>query len=287
MSGTRTPISRRSALTVVTALLAGAVLFLPYYVRVDPQEPSATPFLPPSLAHPIGTDDLGRDLMIALVFGGRASLISGGLVTIGATLLALVIGVIAGMAGNTTDRLLTRLMDVSQIVPRFFLALLASAWLGPGWVQLAIILALTGWATLARLVRAESRSVSSAAFVEAALLLGASRVSVAVRHLIPNMLPLALPQIPLIFSNALLIEAGLSFLGAGDPNRLSWGTLVQSGQANALRAWWLVLFPGLALALVCAGLTLLALMGSKSAYGDRMLDMQFHSRTNANGAIGP
>ena len=273
MSGTLAPISWRSAPTLVTALLAGAVLLLPYYARIDPQEPSAAAFLPPSLAHPFGTDDLGRDLMTALVFGGRASLISGTLVTIGATFLALVVGVIAGMAGNTADRLLTRLMDVSQIVPRFFLALLASAWLGPGWVQLAIILALTGWATLARLVRAESRSLRSAAFVEAALLLGASRVSVAVRHLIPNMLPLALPQIPLIFSSALLIEAGLSFLGAGDPNRLSWGTLVQSGQANALRGWWLVLFPGLALALVCAGLTMLALMGSKSAYGERTLDI--------------
>ena len=273
MSGHRIPFSLRSALTVVTLLLAGAVLFLPYYALVDPQEPSAVAFLPPSFTHPFGTDDLGRDLMIALAFGGRASLISGSLVTIGAAFLALVIGVIAGMAGNTTDRLLTRLMDVSQIVPRFFLALLASAWLGPGWVQLAIILALTGWATLARLVRAESRSLRGAAFVEAALLLGASRASVAVRHLIPNMLPLALPQVPLIFSSALLIEAGLSFLGAGDPNRLSWGTLVQSGQANALRAWWLILFPGLALALVCAGLTLLALMGSKSAYGERTLDM--------------
>ena len=127
MSGTLAPISWRWALTLVTALLAGVVLFLPYYVRVDPQEPSAAAFLPPSLAHPFGTDDLGRDLMTALVFGGRASLISGTLVTIGATFLALVIGVIAGMAGNTADRLLTRLMDVSQIVPRFFLALLASA----------------------------------------------------------------------------------------------------------------------------------------------------------------
>ena len=273
MSERRAEISSRSVMAMGAVVLAAAVLFLPYYTRVDPQEPSAAAFLPPSLAHPLGTDDLGRDLMTALAFGGRASLISGSLVTIGATLLALVIGVIAGMAGSRTDRLLTRLMDVSQIVPRFFLALLASAWLGPGWVQLAIILALTGWATLARLVRAESRSLRSAAFVEAALLLGASRASVAVRHLIPNMLPLALPQVPLIFSSALLIEAGLSFLGAGDPNRLSWGTLVQSGQANALRAWWLVLFPGLALALVCAGLTLLALMGSKSAYAERTLDM--------------
>ena len=273
MKPARTPLSWLGAMALFASVLVAALLLLPYYVDVDPQEPSGAAFLPPSLAHPFGTDDLGRDLMTALVFGGRASLMSGSLVTIGATFLGLVIGVSAGMASHRTDRLLTRLMDVSQIVPRFFLALLASAWLGPGWVQLAVILALTGWATLARLVRAESRSLRSAPFVEAALLLGASRISVAVRHLIPNMLPLAMPQVPLIFSSALLIEAGLSFLGAGDPNRLSWGTLVQSGQAKALRAWWLVLFPGLALALVCAGLTLLAPMVGKSADAERTLDI--------------
>ena len=98
-----------------------------------------------------------------------------------------------------------------------------------------------------------------APFVEAALLLGASRSSVALRHLAPNMLPLALPQLPLIFASALLIEAGLCFLGAGDPNRLSWGILIQAGQAHALRGWWLALFPGLALALASVGLTLLSL----------------------------
>ncbi len=127
MKPARTTVSWRVVITLSASVLVAAVLFLPYYVRVDPQEPSAAAFLPPSLAHPFGTDDLGRDLMTALVFGGRASLMSGSVVTIGATLLGLVVGVIAGMASHRTDRLLTRLMDVSQIAPRFFLALLASA----------------------------------------------------------------------------------------------------------------------------------------------------------------
>ena len=98
-----------------------------------------------------------------------------------------------------------------------------------------------------------------AAFVEAAQLLGTSRAKVALRHLVPNVLPLVMPQLPLIFASALLIEAGLCFLGAGDPNRLSWGILIQSGQAHALRGWWLALFPGLALALASVGLTLLSI----------------------------
>ena len=244
---------------LVFALPLAVVLLAPLLFTGDPREPSGAAFLAPSTRHPMGTDDLGRDLLAALAHGGRASLLSGGLVAAGATALALVLGVIAGLSSGVLDRLIVRLMDVSQIVPRFFLALLASAWLGPGWLALAAILALTGWATLARQIRAEARSLRDAAFIEAALLLGASRASVALRHLVPLMLPLALPHVPLILCSALLIEAGLSFLGAGDPNRLSWGLLIQTGQAHALRAWWLVLFPGLALALTSVGLTLLAL----------------------------
>lgn len=255
---------------LVLALPLAAALLAPLLFPGDPREPSAAPFIAPSLSHPLGTDDLGRDLLAALAHGGRASLLSGALVTLGAAALGVVLGVVAGMASPLTDRLIVRLMDLSQIVPRFFLALLATAWLGPGWMQLAVILALTGWATLARLVRAEARSLRNAPFVEAALLLGASRSSVALRHLVPNMLPMALPQLPLIFASALLIEAGLCFLGAGDPNRLSWGILIQTGQSHALRGWWLAVFPGLALALASVGLTLLSL-GQRGAENESSL----------------
>lgn len=246
------------------------VLLAPLLFPGDPRDPSGAPFLAPSWRHPMGTDDLGRDLLAALAHGGRASLLSGGLVALAATALAIVLGVVAALSGGFLDRVIVRLMDVSQIVPRFFLALLATAWLGPGWLALAVILAITGWATLARQIRAEARSLRHAGFVEAALLLGAGRVSIALRHIAPLMLPLALPQVPLILCSALLIEAGLSFLGAGDPNRLTWGLLVQTGQAHALRAWWLVLFPGLTLAFVSVGLTLLALGQGEAGNGRRL-----------------
>ncbi len=248
--------------TVGALLLAmplGMILLAPLLFPGDARIPSGSAFLPPSWSHPLGTDDLGRDMLAALAHGGRASLLSGGVVALGATVLGVLLGVIAGLASDQVDRLIVRLMDTSQIVPRFFLALLAGAWLGQGWVQLAIILTLTGWAPLARQVRAESRALRAAPFIEAAVLLGAGPISVARRHLVPLMLPLALPHLPLIFASTLLIEAGLCFLGAGDPNRLSWGILVQAGQAHALRAWWLALFPGLTLALVSVGLSLLAL----------------------------
>ena len=245
--------------TLLLAAPLAAVLLAPLLFAGDPREPSGAPFLAPGLAHLLGTDDLGRDLLAALAHGGRTSLLSGALVTLGAGLIAMVLGVFAGLAGPGLDRLIVRLMDLSQIVPRFFLALIASAWLGPGWVQLGFILALTGWASLARQVRAEARSLRRAAFVEAAQLLGTRRRTIALRHLLPNVLPLALPQLPLIFASALLIEAGLCFLGAGDPNRLSWGLLIQTGQTHALRGWWLALFPGLALALTSVGLALLTL----------------------------
>jgi peptide/nickel transport system permease protein len=246
------------------ALLVVTVVFAPWLFPGDPREPSGAPFTPPGMAHWLGTDDLGRDLFAALAHGGRASLLTGVLVTAVAGLLGVGLGVVAGMASPASDRLIVRLMDLSQIVPRFFLALLASAWLGPGWLQLAAILALTGWATLARLVRAETRALRQAPFVDAARLLGSTPASIALRHLAPNMLPLVWPQLPLIFASALLIEAGLCFLGAGDPNRLSWGILIQSGQAHALRGWWLGCFPGMMLALASVGLTLLALGRSET-----------------------
>ena len=251
------------------ALPLAVVLLAPWLFPGDPREPSGSPFIAPNLAHPLGTDDLGRDLMAALAHGGQASLMTGAVVTLGAALIGLMLGVVAGTAGPLLDRLIVRLMDLSQIVPRFFLALLTSAWFGPGWLQLAVILALTGWATLARLVRSEARTLRHAAFVEAAQLLGVSRAKVALRHLVPNVLPLVLPQLPLIFASALLIEAGLCFLGAGDPNRLSWGILIQTGQSHALRGWWLVLFPGQALALASVGLTLLSLDQGKLRDAER------------------
>ena len=254
----------------VLALPLLVVLFAPLLFPGDPREPTAAAFLAPSHQHLMGTDDLGRDLLASLAHGGRASLLSGGLVAVVAATLAVVLGVIAALYGGVVDRLIVRAMDVSQIVPRFFLALLATAWLGPGWIALAIILSLTGWATLARQVRSEARSLRHAGFIEAALLLGSSRAKIAVRHLCPLMLPLALPQVPLIFSSVLLIEASLAFLGAGDPNRLTWGLLVQTGQAYASQAWWLVLFPGLALALTSVGLTLLALGRTDAASSTRL-----------------
>ena len=267
----RLPVVVTWAALCALALPLAAVLLAPLLFAGDPREPSGPPFVAPSLTHPLGTDDLGRDLLAALAHGGRASLLTGLVVTAGAAALGVLLGVIAGTAGAWLDRLIVRLMDLSQVVPRFFLALLASAWLGPGWLQLAIILALTGWATLARQVRAEARALRHAPFIDAARLFGAGRLSIALRHLVPNVMPLVLPQLPLIFASALLIEAGLCFLGAGDPNRLSWGILIQAGQSHVLRGWWLGLFPGLALALSSLGLTLLSLEMGRMETG-RLID---------------
>ena len=119
---------------VVLAIPVGAALFAPLLFPGDPLDASGVAFLPPSWAHPMGTDDLGRDMMGAVAHAGRASLLSSGVVAVVAVLLGLLLGVIAGLARDSVDGLIVRLMDASQIVPRFFLALLATAWLGPRWV---------------------------------------------------------------------------------------------------------------------------------------------------------
>ena len=240
-------------LVPVLAALSATLIF-----PGDPFEPRGAPFLAPSGVHPMGTDDLGRDVLVMVMHGGIASLLTGTLIAGVAICLGVALGVIAGLSDGAVDGVLVRLMDVSQVVPRFFLALLAIAWFGPGWATVVAVLALTSWAPVARQVRTEARALRTASFIDAARLLGRGKTAIAVFHVAPLVIPLALAQVSLIFANSLLIEAGLAFLGAGDPNRLTWGLLLHTAQLHAVRGWWLGVFPGLVLVLATVGLALIA-----------------------------
>lgn len=250
------------------ARIVGAALFLvpvalaafaPWLFPGDPLAPVGEPFMPPGPIRILGTDDLGRDLLGALAHGGRQSLLLAAGVTAGAGTLGLCLGILAGQWGGWRDRLILRLTDASQIVPRFFLALLVMALFGHGLATLWIVLTLTSWATVARQVRIESRSLQSAGFVEAALLMGRSRSAVAMSHIVPHAIPIAMPHLPLIFASCLLTEAALAFIGIGNPNLVSWGLLLQTAHLHAMRGWWLAVFPALALSLACVGLALMSL----------------------------
>ena len=242
---------------VTVALVVVAVLATTL-VPGDPFASVAPPLSPPSRTHALGTDDLGRDLLAGVLHGARTSL----LIVLGVTTLAAALGVslgaLAGYRAGLTDDVVMRVTELVQIVPRFFLAVLVIALFGPGLDRLVLVLGLTSWPAIARVVRAETLSLARREFVEAARALGAPALRVLARHVLPNALPAALVVVSVNASTVILIEAALGFIGLGDPHAISWGYLASNAQRFLRVAWWMAVFPGAAIALAVLGLNLLA-----------------------------
>jgi peptide/nickel transport system permease protein len=247
-------------------MLVGSLLLLPFLAaalspdllaRHDPWLSVAPPFQPPSLAYLCGTDDLGRDLFSQIVAGARTSLSAGVAVGLLAAAIGTGIGVGAGFLGGWTDDLLMRFTEIVQVVPRFFIAILVAALFGASLANLILVLGLTAWPGLARIARAEALSLRSREFVQAAVALGGGTSWVIRRHVLPLASRPIVAALSLIVCSAILTEAGLSYLGLADPNVISWGRLINNAQAFLYRAWWLSLFPGLAIALTVVGIALL------------------------------
>jgi peptide/nickel transport system permease protein len=236
---------------LAVALLAG---------RIAPSDPFASvgPALSaPTLDHPMGTDDLGRDLLSGVAHGTRTSLVLALVVSILTGLIGVIVGALAGWEGGRLDGALMRLTEFVQVVPRFFLAVIVLALFGAGLDRLALVLALTSWPWIARVVRAEVLSLKQREFVEAARSLGAGRARVLLREVLPNALPPVVVAVSLSAASVILIEAGLSFLGLGDLDVVSLGYLANNAQRFLRVAWWMAVFPGAAIALAVLGLNLL------------------------------
>lgn len=231
-----------AALVAVAAL---ADLIAPH----DPLQIVGPPLVAPTANFPMGTDDLGRDLFSGVIHGARTSLaIATGVGAIVLT-IGVAIGLAAGFRGGLTDDLLMRFTEIFQVLPRFFLALVVIALFGPGLDRLIIVLGVTSWPTLARIVRAQALSLREREFVDAARALGSGELRIIRHEILPNTLAVALVMLGLVMGQVLLIEASLGFLGLGDPNTISWGYLAGQAQRFLRVAWWLSLFPGLALLL--------------------------------------
>lgn len=242
----------------IVMLFGFVAVFADQIAPGDPFDTSAGPALsPPSRQHLMGTDNLGRDLASGIVHGASTSMtVILAVLTISAV-IGISVGAVAGYYGGVVDVLLMRLAEIFQVVPRFFLALLVIAYFGPGIDKLILLLGLTSWPFLARVVRGEALSIMRREFVESARATGASSLRILVRQVIPNLLPVAVVVLTLFASRIILIEAGLAFLGLGDQNRISWGTLANNAQQFLQLAWWMTVFPGLAIALAVVGLNLL------------------------------
>lgn len=214
--------------------------------------------LPPCGDHPFGTDDLGRDVLSRMIWGARISL-SVGFIAVGiSALIGVVLGALAGYYGRFTDTLVMRTVDIMLCFPSFFLILTVIAFVGPSIWNIMIIIGLTGWMGIARLVRAEFLSLKEREFVLAARATGAPGRRIIFRHVLPNALGPVFVAIILGVAAAVLTESSLSFLGLGvQPPTPSWGNMLTRGKDNMEIAWWLSVFPGLAILLTVLGYNLL------------------------------
>lgn len=243
-------------LTIVLLLIAGAVA-APLLGASDPLQTSPAAFRPPGTQWLLGTDNLGRDLWSGVVYGARVSLVVGVLAALLSAIVGIAIGTVAGFAGGRVDAWLMRGAELFQTIPQFFLALIVVALIGRGLEKIIVVLGLLGWPLTARLIRAEFLSLKEREFVEAAHALGMSASRIAVRVILPNALPPAVVATSLGVAEAILLEAGLSFFGLGDPNLVSWGLMLQNAQGYLRRAWWMAVFPGVAIFLAVFGFNLL------------------------------
>lgn len=238
--------------TLATALLA------PLLTSVDPFALTGPPLATPSFVHPMGTDALGRDLFSGVLYGTRTSLFVAGAVGVLAFVCGVGTGMIAGYRGGLIDDVLMRITELFQVLPRFFLVVVAIALFGPGLDRIVLTLGLTSWPVLARVVRGEVLAMRDLEFVRAAEALGASRPHILWFVLLPHVMPSVLVLLGLLFGQVLLVEASLGFVGLGDPNAVTWGMLAGQAQGFLRVAWWLPLFPGLAISVAVLAFNLLA-----------------------------
>src|SRR6266702_426496 len=244
-------------LTFMLALVLialGADLIAPH----DPFAISNMVLSPPSVAHLFGTDDLGRDVFSGVMHGARVSLLVGFVSAFVATLIGVVIGGLAGYFGGLVDDGLMRLTEVFLVVPRFFLALIVVVLLGSNIWLIVLVLSLTYWPFTARVLRAQILTMRTRDYVQAARSVGTPELRILLRHILPGALPSVITQASLQVGSAILVEAGLSFLGLGDPNVVSWGAMLNDAQQFVFVAWWMSVFPGLAITLTVLGVNLVA-----------------------------
>lgn len=264
----------QNPLTLIGFSIISSILLLAAIAPlIAPYDPNAIDvkaiLLAPSQLHLMGTDGLGRDVFSRMLYGARISLMVG-FVAVGiATLIGIVLGAIAGFYRGWVDTVIMRTVDVMLSIPTFFLILAVIAFLSPSIWNIMIVIGLTSWMGVTRLVRAEFLSLRNREFVLAAQALGAKDLRLIFGHLLPNSLTPIIVSSILGIASAVLVESGLSFLGLGvQAPQASWGNILTDGKEYIQFAWWLSLFPGLAILLTVLGYNLLG-DGLRDAYNPR------------------
>ena len=249
--GVRAILRKRSA-RIALLILGVMVMIAVLAPLIAPYDPAAQPDivgakdLPPSLAHPFGTDPYSRDVLSRVIYGARLSLTIGILATLVSLTFGVAYGAVAGYAGGLVDTIMMRLLDALLSIPRLLLLLgVLVAWPQLSIGALILFLGLTGWFGLSRIVRGQVLALKHAEFVTAAEALGASRRRILVRHLLPNLVSPIVVAATLGIAHVIVLEAGLSYIGIGVPQpQASWGNIINDGADQISRLWWMSLFPG-------------------------------------------
>jgi peptide/nickel transport system permease protein len=241
----------------LVAIVVVGIVFAPLFTSTDPMALSPDTLLEPSWAHPLGTDDLGRDSLARVLYGGRVSLLIGLFSAALSVVLGMTIGMVAGFFGGVLDEVLMRITEAFQILPKLLVAVVVVSMIGSGLTNEVLVIGLLSWPVTARVIRGRVQVIRHEEFIAAAEMSGASWLRVLARHVAPNVFSFLLVSASLQVASAIMSESFLSFLGLGDPTHPSWGLLLQQGQLFLNDAWWLTTFPGIALAMTILGLNLL------------------------------
>lgn len=245
-------------------LLLGTIVFIsvaaPLIAPYDPTQYGVGGALePPSIAHPFGTDDLGRDVLSRFLYGGRISLLVGVVSGVVATLVATLIGIPAGYYRGRVGRWITTGIDMSLVFPPFVLVVVFAAYAGSSVLNIILILSLLSWPIPARTIKAKTLSVRENDFVESTMALGASDTTIMKDEVLPNVLPIVFANGILQMVYTVLMEAAVGFLGLGDTSRISWGTMLYFAQKQAALssgAWWWMILPGVGIVAAAFGFIL-------------------------------
>ncbi|KHT42944.1 ABC transporter permease [Pectobacterium brasiliense] len=252
----RNPAGMAGLLLLITVFLMAA--FAPLLYLGDPLDMVAQPFLWPgeNPDFPLGTDSMGRDVAAGIVHGSQVSLQIGFSAVIVSLLIGTVVGALAGYFGGRVDDLLVHITELFQTFPTFLLVVVLVAIGSPSVTLISLAIGIASWPTIARLVRAEFRSLRESDFVLAARSQGFSSLRIIFQEMLPNALPSIIVTTSVMVASAILIESALSFLGFGDPNRVSWGSMIGAGRESLRTAWFLTALPGTALVLTVLSLNL-------------------------------
>lgn len=237
-------------------ILVAVTIFGPMLYQVDPQDIAGAPFTAPSADAWLGTDYLGRDVLAGLIYGGRGSLTVGIVAALITIIIGLTVGALSGFFGGIVDAALVKITEFFQVLPPLLLAMVLVTLFGPKLSTITVAIGVVSWTSAARITRAEFMRLRNLDFVKASRAAGAGNAYLILQVLLPNALPPVIVSATLAIGVAILFESGLSFLGLGDPNTISWGLMLGENRNYILDAWWAVTFPGAAIFLAVLAISL-------------------------------